>query len=300
MESEFSYRQGEILQRLFHLLKGAPDGMKPKDAIHHLMTTMELSEYEKGNFPSGGMRFDKIVRFLTVDAVKAGWMSKEGNRWIITPAGVAALTTFKTPEELQKNVKKLYNAWKKKNAGIILSGAQAADEPEWEEAEKKTEVTYEEARDQAQEGIDAFLHDMDPYEFQKLVADLLNAMGYHVIWISSPGKDGGTDLLAYVDPLGIQGPRIKVQAKQQQKAVSEPDLKSFMANIGQHDSGIFFCTGGFTAAARKYARTQENKRIMLVDSVMLVKLWISNLRNLGDQSWGRLPLTPIYFLTPSN
>ena len=108
-------------------------------------------------------------------------------------------------------------------------------------------------------------------------------------------KDGGVDILAYTDPLGTQGPRIKVQVKQQQKAVTEPDLKSFMANIGQHDSGIFFCTGGFTKDAEAYARSQES---MLVDSAKLVQLWTDNIPRLSDQAWQRLPLTPIYFLTP--
>lgn len=157
---------------------------------------------------------------------------------------------------------------------------------------------YEEAKEQAQEKIDTFLHAMDAYDFQKLVADLLKAIGYHVSWIAPPGKDGGVDILAYTDALGTQGPRIKVQVKQQQKAVSEPDLKSFMANIGQHDSGIFFCTGGFTRDAENYARSQESKRIMLIDSTKLVQLWTDNIPRLSDQAWQRLPLTPIYFLTP--
>lgn len=71
-----------------------------------------------------------------------------------------------------------------------------------------------------------------------------------------------------------------------------------MANIGQHDSGIFFCTGGFSRDAENYARSQESKRIMLIDSAKLVQLWTDNIPRLNDQAWQRLPLTPIYFLTP--
>lgn len=139
---------------------------------------------------------------------------------------------------------------------------------------------------------------MNGYDFQKLVAELLQAMGYHVTWIASPGKDGGVDIIAYTDPLGTQGPRIKVQVKQQQKAVSEPELKSFMANIGQHDSGLYVCTGGFTKDAAIFARSQESKRVMLIDTDKLVDLWIEFIPKLSDQAWQRLPLTPIYFLTP--
>lgn len=257
---------------------------------------MKLNEYEKGHFDNGVRRFGHLIRFATIGAVKAGWIIKDGTSWIITGAGLEALKNFQTGEQIQKNVRKLYQQWKKD------SGQQKDDDDisDDEEVSKSISVTYDQAEEQAQDSIDAFLHNMKPFDFQELVAELLNGMGYHVIWVSPPGKDGGTDILAYTDPLGIQGPRIKVQAKQQEKSVSEPELKSFVANIGPHDSGIYFCTGGFTQDARKYARQQENKRIMLVDSRRLVELWILNMTRLSDQAWQMLPLTPIYFLTPKN
>jgi len=39
-------------------------------------------------------------------------------------------------------------------------------------------------------------------------------MGYHVAWVAPPGPDGGVDVIAQSDPLGINGPRIKVQVKE--------------------------------------------------------------------------------------
>ena len=42
-----------------------------------------------------------------------------------------------------------------------------------------------------------------------------------------------------------------------------------MANIGQHDSGIFSALADYQGC-RGVARSQENKRIMLVDSAKLV------------------------------
>jgi predicted Mrr-cat superfamily restriction endonuclease len=38
-------------------------------------------------------------------------------------------------------------------------------------------------------------------------------MGYHTPFISPKGKDGGIDIIAYQDPLGLKTPRIKVQVK---------------------------------------------------------------------------------------
>ena len=293
-------RLGELVQALFRILEKQPEGMKAKEALAALAESVTLTEYEAGSYESG-RRFEKIMRFATVDTVRAGWLIKEGGIWTLTAEGAKALKLHKDPLEFYKTASRLYQQWRKHHKGL-QADAQVSAMPDVEdmedESEKSVSVSYEEAKEQAQEKIDAFLHAIDAYDFQKLVADLLKAIGYHVTWIAPPGKDGGVDILAYTDPLGTQGPRIKVQVKQQQGKVTEPELKSFMANIGQHDSGIFFCTGSFTRDAENYARSQESKRIMLIDSAKLVQLWTDNIPRLSDQAWQRLPLTPIYFLTP--
>lgn len=292
-------RLGELIQALFRILEKYPGGMKARDALAALAATVTLTEYEAGSYESG-RRFEKIVRFATVDTVRAGWLIKNDGIWTLTGEGAKALKLYKDPLEFHKKAAQIYQCWlkdhKKSKTGLDSPIAEESDLED--ESDKSVSVSYEEAKEQAQEKIDTFLHAMDAYAFQGLVAELLKAIGYHVTWIAPPGKDGCVDILAYTDPLGTQGPRIKVQVKQQQKAVTEPDLKSFMANIGQHDSGIFFCTGGFTKDAEAYARSQESKRIMLVDSAKLVQLWTDNIPRLSDQAWQRLPLTPIYFLTP--
>ena len=40
-------------------------------------------------------------------------------------------------------------------------------------------LTYEQAEEQAWQEVESYVGTMDPYEFQKLVADLLKAMGYY-------------------------------------------------------------------------------------------------------------------------
>ena len=44
--------------------------------------------------------------------------------------------------------------------------------------------------------ISAHLRAMSPYEFQDLVAALVEAMGYHVAWVAPPGPDRGIDIIA--------------------------------------------------------------------------------------------------------
>jgi restriction system protein len=69
---------------------------------------------------------------------------------------------------------------------------------------------------------------MNPFDFQQLVADLLRAMGYHVSWVSPPGKDGGVDIIAYTDPLGTKLPRIKVQVRRVGQKIAMDGLKAFL------------------------------------------------------------------------
>lgn len=125
-------------------------------------------------------------------------------------------------------------------------------------------------------------------------------MGYHVSWIAPPGKDGGIDILASIDPLGTRPPRIKVQVKRQIDAVRVDGLRSFMAVLSDDDVGLFVCTGGFTKDAQEEARTQEKRKITLIDLETLFNLWVEYYGKLSDEARKRLPLRPIYFLAPES
>lgn len=288
-------RTGEFVRLLFAILLEKPDGMQAGDAVAAVRKCVKLTEYEAGEYPSGGQRFEKILRFATVDTVKAGWLEKRKGLWIVTDAGRKAYKDLSDPETFYKKAVQLYQQWK---------AARPAGEPEGKEetadptSAKAATVTFEQAEEQAWRGIQEYLRGMPPYDFQELVADLLRAMGYHVAWISPPGKDGGTDIHAWGDPLGTRPPRIKVQVKRVQQKINVDGLRSFMALLGDDDVGIFVTTGEFTRDAVDEARTQEKRKVTLIDLERLVDLWIQHYGNLTDTARSRLPLKPIHFLAP--
>ncbi len=298
-------RTGELLQKLFSILVASPTGLPARDALHQLAGKVTLTSYEAGDYESGGRRFEKVVRFATVDCVKAGWLVKEKGTWSVTDEGRQALEDFPDPEAFYRRAVKLYTEWKasQPNADANDLGTSAL-KPTDEISEtldtsaKAVSVTFDEAEEQAWSEISTYLRAMNPYEFQDLVADLLRAMSYHVSWVSPPGKDGGVDILAWPDPLGTRPPRIKVQVKRQQQAVSVDGLRSFMAVLGDDDVGLFVCTGGFTKDAEFEARTQEKRRITLISLDKLFDLWVEHYEKLTDQARRRLPLRPIRFLSP--
>ena len=300
-------RTGELLQELFKILLASPTGLPARDALHQLAAKVTLTPYEAGDFESGGRRFEKIVRFATVDCVKAGWLIKEKGTWSVTDAGQQALGDHPEPEAFYRRAVKLYAEWKASQPNAdpsdsVTNVLMPADEvsASLDTSAKAVSVTFDEAEEQAWSEISSYLRAMNPYEFQDLVADLLRAMSYHVSWVSPPGKDGGVDILAWPDPLGTRPPRIKVQVKRQQQAVSVDGLRSFMAVLGDDDVGLFVSTGGFTKDAEWEARTQEKRRITLISLDKLFDLWVEHYEKLTDQARRRLPLRPIRFLSPLN
>jgi len=141
---------------------------------------------------------------------------------------------------------------------------------------------------------------MNPYDFQKLVAALLRAMGYHVSWIAPPGPDKGIDLLVHNDPLGTSTPRIKVQVKRRADKVNVDGLRAFMALLGEQDVGIFVSTGGFTGDAESEAWTKETRKLTLVDLEQLVDLWVQHYEKVAESDKRLLPLKPVYYLAPTD
>lgn len=298
-------RTGELLQELFTILLGSPTGLPARDALHQLATRVTLTPYEAGDYESGGRRFEKVVRFATVDCVKAGWLIKDKGTWSVTDEGRQALEDHPEPEAFYRRAVKLYSEWKASQPNAdssesVTNVLKPTDEiaANLDTSAKAVSVTFDEAEEQAWSEISTYLRAMNPYEFQDLVADLLRAMSYHVSWVSPPGKDGGVDILAWPDPLGTRPPRIKVQVKRQQQAISVDGLRSFMAVLGDDDVGLFVSTGGFTKDAEWEARTQEKRRITLISLDKLFDLWVEHYEKLTDQARRRLPLRPIRFLSP--
>jgi restriction system protein len=290
-------RCGEMLRGLFEVLMPLADGLPAAEALEEVAKVVPPTPFELGTFKSGGRRYEKIIRWSTVDCVKAGWLVKSHGRWTITDDGKKAYAQMPDPEVFYKRAVHLYQVWKK--GQVELDPVDPLPDPN-DGNGKRASITFEEAEEQAWSEIEQHFSVMPPFEFQDLVAALLRGMGYHVGWVAPAGKDGGVDITAYNDPLGTRPPRIKVQVKRQQAKVSVDGLRSFMALLGNDDVGIFVNAGGFTKDAEDEARTQASRRVTLLDLEKLVDLWKEHYRKIDEKDRRRLPLEPIYFLAPES
>jgi restriction system protein len=291
-------RTGELLRKLFQILLEQPEGLRGRDALARLKERVKMTEYEKGSYEStGGLRFDKIVLFATVDASKAGWLIKDKGQWTVTEQGKEALEQYLDPKEFYRRAKELYAEWRKREPKV--SGPEETDIGEDDaDGDKSTAVVFEQAQDQARTGIDQYLRAMPPFKFQDLVAGLLQAMGHHVAWVAPPGKDGGIDILAFGDALGIRPPRIKVQVKRYSQNISADTLRSFLGTLGDGEVGVFVTTSGFTRDAEDEARHKAKRPVTLVDGKNFIELLMKHYDDMEEEAKRLFPLKPIYFLAP--
>lgn len=284
-------RRGELLRGVFDVLVDYPDGLLARQVLAEVETRLGLTEFEAANYPGSDVRrFEKTVRFQTINAVKAGWMIKEAGIWSPTEEGIVAHAEFKDPEQFLDEAVKLYRVWEKEQPH------EPADEAQDEDLSDAS-VTLEKAVEDSWSEVREFLHAMDPYEFQRLVAGLLRGMGYHVVWISPPGKDRGIDIVAQGDPVGTKGPRVKVQVKREKSKSDVKTLRAFMSVLREGDVGLFVTLGGFTADAEAEARS-ETRRITLISAYQLFELWSQYYDQIPERDRRLLPIQFVPFLVP--
>lgn len=125
-----------------------------------------------------------------------------------------------------------------------------------------------------------------PSFFEKLVVELVVAMGYGGSR-SDAGKkigktgDEGIDGIIKEDKLGLD--QIYIQAKRWENVVGRPEIQKFVGALAGQGAkkGIFITTSRFTNEARDYSPKNETK-IVLVDGEELAELMIDN--NIGVSS----------------
>jgi restriction system protein len=137
------------------------------------------------------------------------------------------------------------------------------------------------------------LRTMDAYRFEHFIAGLLRAMGYRAAATKASG-DGGVDVIAGRDPLGLEPPIIKVQCKRTVGQIGSPDVQKLAGALahGGSELGLFVTLGGYSNDALHLERTRQNLR--LLSGTQLIDLIFEHYQQL-DPEWKRLlPLRSVY------
>ena len=262
--------------------------------MQEIEKTVELSAWEKEVLENtGNIRWQSNMHFTSVDYVRAGYLIKKKGNWTITPEGEDALKLG--AEELRDEAWRRYRAWYR-GKGQTNDEKPTIQPEEDNDPAKETLIELETLEERAVNGIREYLKSKNPYEFQDLVAALLKAMGYYIQSVAPRGKDGGIDVVAYVDPLGAKTPRVKVQVKHKpETAIPASDVRALLGILKAGDIALFVTSGIYSNDA-KQAASGSNNFIRLIDGDEFINMWQDYYDKMSDEDKNMLPLKRISFL----
>lgn len=145
------------------------------------------------------------------------------------------------------------------------------------------EEAYTSINDSLSDELLSMIMNLSPSFFEKLVVDLLVAMGYggdfeDAAKVTKKSKDGGVDGIIKEDKLGLD--KIYIQAKRWANVVGEPIIQQFAGALDgkKASKGVFITTSTYSKDAKKYVDSLS-KKIVLIDGKALASLMIEY--NLG-------------------
>lgn len=286
MEEITFQRINEILRLVFELLWFEPQGLYASEIIRYIQTTVPLTDYESGYYPFApySPRYEVIIRVGTIPLVRAGWLEKTNNgRWFITPAGREAVKRYKNSEEFFEMSVQMFLEWKSNEslrlAKFSISPFNHAVEYSW---------------DQIRQYIDI----LETRDLRSLVGVLLRALGCYITWSAPDNQENESiDLIGYLNPLGINSPRLVVHIANKSVVSTKEAVTTFNNILTAKDVGIYISFGGFTNDLKEAPLALTNNEIRLIDLEKFVNLWVENQDKIDQENRSKFPLKPIYFLS---
>ncbi len=238
----------------------------------------------KQKMTSGQTLFYNRAAWAKLHLKKAGLIEyPERSVTRITDLGQKLLKS--KPQDLKlKDLAKfpLYSEWRKqRNEDENVGGGLAEDSEEkgTTPAEQLSHAFNQIQNALAGEIVDR-IHAVSPSFFEKLVLDVLIAMGYGGSFNDAQehvgrSGDGGIDGIIREDRLGLD--MIFIQAKRWEKTVGRPEIQQFVGALHERRArkGVFITTSTFSRDARDYV-VGLDLRVSLIDGRTLASLMIEH------------------------
>jgi len=277
------------------VLRLTADGQEHRfrEVVEALADEYRLTDEERNTLlPSGTAPvFDNRVGWARTYLKQAGLLaSRKRGYFNITDRGRTLLA--RSPTRIDNSTLDQFPEFvafrQKKNGDTQTSesATQSSSVPSTEVVESKStpEESFAQAYQRLRTNLEAELLEQvkssTPGFFERLVIDLLVAMGYggsrqdagRAIGRSG---DGGIDGMIKEDKLGLDV--IYVQAKRWESTVGRPEIQKFAGALqGQRaNKGVFITTSNFSREAEEYASVISSK-IILVSGELLVRLMVDH------------------------
>lgn len=122
------------------------------------------------------------------------------------------------------------------------------------------------------------LRNMDPQEFEQLTGQLLEALGFEEVEVTSFSKDKGIDVRGVLVVASAIRTKMAVQVKRYNMKNSVPshEIQRLRGALGAHEQGLFITTSKFSKGARDEAARPDVTPIGLIDGNLFVSLLIEH------------------------
>lgn len=191
------------------------------------------------------------LRRRVLNLVERGFVARDGNTYSITPTGMAYTgnTPLTTSQATALSLKPLQE---------VANSVQAFN------------LTQRAALREA-------LSQMQPYRFEQLVHDLLEAMGYDNVDVTKASGDKGVDVVATIE-FGITTITEVVQVKRHQNNIQRPVLDQLRGALPYHKAirGTIITLGDFSPGCRDFALFPGAAPIGLINGEKLLDLLIEH------------------------
>lgn len=189
--------------------------------------------------------FKDTLRRRMLNLVERGYIDREGNTYSITGKGVAYAAT----------------------------GAAAATE----RPNQQVLTAIKEHNDARAHELRERLGKMDPYKFEGLIKDLLEAMDYEDVVVTKQSGDKGVDVVGQYQ-FGITQIKEVVQVKRHQGSITRPILDQLRGALPYHQAirGTIITLGKFAQGCKDAAIYPGAAPITLIDGDKLMELLLKH------------------------
>jgi restriction system protein len=274
------------------LLNCASDGAEQRfrDVVDALAQEFGLTSDERSELlPSGtAFLFDNRVGWARTYLKQAGLLSSSRRGYLrITDLGKSVLA--KRPPRIDAKYLDQFPAFREfKTRGNATASTDKARPPTPHEPttadagtpEDRLAAAYQTLRNELEADLLEQVKASSPAFFERLVIDLLVAMGYGGSRQDAGraiGKsgDGGIDGIIKEDKLGLDA--IYVQAKRWEGTVGRPEVQKFSGALQGHRAmkGVFITTSSYSREALEYVNV-INAKIILIGGLELAGLLIDH------------------------
>lgn len=269
---------------MLQLLRLAADGQVHRfsEAVDTLADQFSLSAEERRELlPSGkATRIYSRVQWACVYLVQAGLLARPKRGYFtITDRGREVLN--QDPPELTADYLMRFEEFRDfKNRRSPDTPSEAIAPSREQTPDEVLESAYEQMRADLAKELLVQVQSCSPRFFERLVVDLLVAMGYGGSRVDAgqaigQSGDGGVDGIIKEDKLGLDV--VYIQAKRWEAPVGRPAVQAFAGSLEglRARKGVLITTSGFTRDARDYVERIE-KKIVLIDGERLAKLMMDH------------------------